>query len=133
MMRKLLTLAAFLAVVASQSLLTLSHATSSTKSSPVSSSNPGHALSMTDMLSTQGKSVCDNYQCNNTNGCVDFGGSFIYWTKRTQCAYAPYGICNNFANDIYYHKVYFKTSLSQPCTFPTGGTYDYKVDYCSNF
>lgn len=127
-MRKLLTLVAVVGLIASQLILSMTHATASSKPiQPTTNAKPGHALSLAQMLSTKGTAICDSYQCNNADGCVDFGLHYISWYPKTVCRFYPIGTCNNFANGLCYKKENYAGS---PCQGDLGTSTTSNIDYC---
>ena len=80
-MRKLLTLVAVVGLIASQLILSMTHATASSKPiQPKADAKPGHALSLAQMLSTKGTDICNKTTCNNTDACS--GYTFTHWLPK---------------------------------------------------
>jgi hypothetical protein len=127
-MRKLLTLAAVLGLIASQLLLSVTHATASSKPSrPIADAKPGHTLSLAQMLSTRGTDICNTITCNNTDSCN--ARTKTHWIPRTVCGWYWYpSTCNNFGNDVCSHDEYW-TGLNCSGLDTNTGT-DNKINYC---
>lgn len=126
-MRKLLTLAAALGLIASQLLLSMTHATASSKPiQPKADAKPGHSLSLAQMLSTKGTDICNTTTCNNTNSCS--GYTYTTWMPKTICGWYWYpSTCNNFGSGVCSHDEYYALT---GCSNDTGTGTNHTISYC---
>jgi len=85
------------------SLSILSH------SKALASSEANRALSSSEMSATRGAAYqCNNYQCDNGNGCNFWKTEYIVWYPAYKCGWATYGTCTDFDYALCWWKQYYE-------------------------
>jgi len=122
-LRKASAVLSLLGLVLSLSLL-LTHAQAAAKSS--------RALSPAEMAAIRGAGmgVCDNLQCNNSNGCTNFGSAYIQWYPKYMCRWVPYGTCDNFGYGLCWYKWYYTNFMCPDSNYLSGSTGSDSTNYC---